>query len=40
MGKKLNNKGYLLPMTVIFTIIAVILGASILYLGGMEQIGA
>ncbi len=35
-----NNKGYLLPMTAIFIIIMVILGMSILYLGGLEKIGA
>jgi hypothetical protein len=36
----MNNKGYLLPMAIIFIIIAAILGMGILYLGGLEQIGA
>lgn len=35
-----NKKGYLLPMAVIFVIISIIMGMSILYLGGNEQIAA
>ncbi|MBN1445311.1 MAG: hypothetical protein JW957_04300 [Candidatus Omnitrophica bacterium] len=36
----MNNKGYLLPITAILIVIMVIIGLGILYLGGLERIGA
>ncbi|MCM8788664.1 MAG: hypothetical protein NC907_02615, partial [Candidatus Omnitrophica bacterium] len=35
-----NEKGYLLPMAIIFVLISTVLGMGILYLGGNEQIAA
>jgi len=40
MKTQINNKGYLLPMVLIFIVITLILGMGILYVGGLEQIGA
>ena len=36
----MKNKGYLLPMAIIFILISLIMGMGILYLGGSEQIAA
>ncbi len=36
----MKNKGYLLPMAVIFILISLIMGMSILYVGGNEEIAA
>jgi len=40
MNIKNNRKGYLLPTILIFIVISIILGMGILYLGGLEQVGA